>query len=206
MTTSSRMLYAFARYILGLPYFTHIYLLIHKRAHRDNGLPFSHQFSKIHPTLHVPLNALILTALPVLVMGNLYLISTAALNSFLSASVIALSISYGFPVFLNVLAGRSKLPKDRCFRLGKLTGWICNLIGLAFTLGATVLFMLPPTFPATRGNMSMMPFSRSLPFVHSNRYTNTSLLKITPFSSSSVSLLFRRWPTFLRVENPSVGQ
>lgn len=139
-------------------------------------------------------------------MGSLYLISTAALNSFLSASVIALSISYGFPVFLNVLTGRSKLPKDRSFRLGKRTGWICNLVGLAFTLGATVLFMLPPTLPATRGNMSMMPFSRSLPSVYRYRYTDAGLTKITPFSSYSASLLFRHWPTFLRVEDPSTDR
>jgi amino acid transporter len=133
MTTSSRILYAFAR---------------------DNGLPFSTVFATIHPTLQVPLNSLLLTTIPVLLLGTLYLISTTALNAIFSAAVISLALSYGFPVLINVLTGRKKLPDDRDFKLPGIMGWICNLIGLGFVVGCTVLFILPPQLPVTRENMN----------------------------------------------------
>ncbi|KAG0125622.1 amino acid/polyamine transporter I [Tuber indicum] len=133
MTTSSRILYAFAR---------------------DNGLPFSTVFATIHPTLQVPLNSLLLTTVPVLLLGTLYLISTTALNAIFSAAVISLALSYGFPVLINVLTGRKKLPDDRDFKLPGIMGWICNLVGLGFVVGCTVLFILPPQLPVTRENMN----------------------------------------------------
>ncbi|RPA97757.1 hypothetical protein L873DRAFT_1809180 [Choiromyces venosus 120613-1] len=133
MTTSSRILYAFAR---------------------DNGLPFSTVFATIHPTLQVPLNSLLLTTIPVLLLGSLYLISTTALNAIFSTAVISLALSYAFPVLINVLTGRKRLPEDRDFRLPGIVGWICNLVGLTFVCGCTVLFVLPPQLPVTRENMN----------------------------------------------------
>ncbi|PWW71571.1 hypothetical protein C7212DRAFT_355193 [Tuber magnatum] len=133
MTTSSRILYAFAR---------------------DNGLPFSAVFATIHPTLQVPLNSLLLTTIPVLLLGSLYLISTTALNAIFSTAVISLALSYGFPVLINVLTGRKRLPDDRDFKLPGIMGWVCNLVGLGFVGGCTVLFVLPPRLPVTRENMN----------------------------------------------------
>ena len=133
MTTSSRILYAFAR---------------------DKGLPFSATFATIHPTLQVPLNSLLLTTIPVLLLGSLYLISTTALNAIFSTAVISLALSYGFPVLINVLTGRKRLPKDRDFKLPGIIGWVCNLVGLGFVGGCTVLFVLPPRLPVTRENMN----------------------------------------------------
>jgi len=133
MTTSSRILYAFAR---------------------DNGLPFSTTFATIHPTLQVPLNSLLLTTIPVLLLGSLYLISTTALNAIFSTAVISLALSYGFPVLINVLTGRRRLPEDRDFKLPGIIGWVCNLVGLGFVGGCTVLFVLPPQLPVTRENMN----------------------------------------------------
>ncbi|RPB08284.1 amino acid transporter [Morchella conica CCBAS932] len=137
MTTSSRMLYAFSR---------------------DRGLPFSSTFSIIHPKLHVPVNALLLTAVPVLLMGGLYLISTDTLNAFLSASVIALSLSYGFPVAINVFTGRTRLVGTKeGFRMTGWVGWAVNGVGLAFATGVTALFMLPPSVPKTWGDINWSP-------------------------------------------------
>lgn len=182
VTTSSRMLYAFARYSVSSP-LHRSYSLIQENSYRDNGLPFSHKFAKIHPTFHVPLNALLLTLVPVLCMGSLYLISTSALNAFLSTSVITLNLSYGLPVLVNVLTGRKKLPKDRNFKLGEKVGWICNFVGLGFVGVTTVLFMLPPVLPVTTENMSMIPPPPQLAAIFiliQNRR------KTTPSSSSSV--------------------
>lgn len=123
MTTASRMLYAFAR---------------------DNGLPYSAIFASIHPTLRVPLNALLLTTGSVLLLGSLFLLSATAFNAILSASVVFLGLSYAFPVFINISTGRKRLPEKRKFRLEGLVGWGCNIVGLVFTLTCAVLFVLPP--------------------------------------------------------------
>lgn len=52
MTTSSRMTWAFAR---------------------DGGLPLSRIFAKVHPTLELPLNSLILTTALVVIFGCIFL-------------------------------------------------------------------------------------------------------------------------------------
>jgi choline transport protein len=69
MTTSSRMSYAFAR---------------------DGGLPFSRFFAKVHPTLNVPLNALLWTTAWVVIFGLIFLGSTNTFNAITAASVVAL--------------------------------------------------------------------------------------------------------------------
>jgi choline transport protein len=107
MTTSSRMTYAFAR---------------------DGGLPFSKFFSKVHRKLDLPLNALYLTTLVVVIFGCIFLGSSSAFNAIVSASVVALGITYAIPPAINCLRGRKMLPETRAFILPGPTGWICNLV------------------------------------------------------------------------------
>ncbi|ETS77323.1 hypothetical protein PFICI_11197 [Pestalotiopsis fici W106-1] len=106
LTTSSRMIFAFAR---------------------DGGLPASRTWWKTHPTLQVPLNALYLNALVVVVFGCIYLGSTVAFNAILSATVVALGISYGIPIAVNLVCLRRKLP-ERSFTLPAWLGWTVNII------------------------------------------------------------------------------
>lgn len=107
MSTSSRMTYAFAR---------------------DRGLPFSRILAKVHPTLHTPLNALILTTVLVVIFGCIFLGSTSAFFAIVAASVIALGLTYGIPPAINLLRGRKMLPPDRAFVLPGPLGWICNIV------------------------------------------------------------------------------
>lgn len=107
MCTSSRMSYAFAR---------------------DRGMPFSSVFEKVHPTLDVPVNALLWTAGWVVVFGCILLGSTSTFNAITAASVVALGVSYGIPPAINVLRGRRMLPADRAFKLPEWAGWTCNLV------------------------------------------------------------------------------
>jgi choline transport protein len=106
-STSSRMTYAFAR---------------------DRGLPYSRFFAKVHATLGLPLNALYLTQVLVVIFGLILLGSSAALNAIISASVVALGVSYGIPIAINCLQGRRKLPVSRAFKLSPLKGWAANLV------------------------------------------------------------------------------
>ena len=107
MTTSSRMVYAFAR---------------------DRGLPASSFFAKVNNRLNVPLNALWLTLIVVIIFGCIFLGSSSAFNAIVSASVVALGITYAIPPLINCLRGRKMLPESRAFILPGPLGWICNLV------------------------------------------------------------------------------
>jgi choline transport protein len=107
MTTSSRMTYAFAR---------------------DGGLPFSRVFAKVNLKLDVPLYALYLTTALVIIFGCIFLGSSSAFNAIVSASVVALGITYAAPPAINVLRGRKMLPETRPFKLPGWLGWACNLV------------------------------------------------------------------------------
>jgi choline transport protein len=132
MTTSSRMVYAFAR---------------------DGGLPASPFFAKIHPRLGQPFNAICLTTVLVIIFGCIFLGSSSAFNAIISASVVALGVSYAIPVAINCLRGRKMLP-DRSFVLPSLFGWFANLLGIAYVIVTTVLFVFPPELPVTGSNMN----------------------------------------------------
>lgn len=132
MTTSSRMTYAFAR---------------------DGGLPASHFFAKIHPRLGLPLNALYLTTALVVIFGCIFLGSSSAFNAIISASVVALGVSYAIPIAINCLQGRKKLP-PRPFVLPNWFAWFANLLGVAYVIVTTVLFVFPPELPVTGSNMN----------------------------------------------------
>ena len=133
MTTSSRMTYAFAR---------------------DGGLPFSRYFARVHSSLGLPLNALILTTALVIIFGCVFLGSSSAFNAIISASVVALGISYAIPPAINCLRGRTQLPSSRPFKLPSIVGWAANLLGIAYVIVTTVLFLFPPELPTTAGNMN----------------------------------------------------
>jgi amino acid transporter len=134
MTTSSRMTYAFAR---------------------DGGLPYSKVFARVHPQLDLPLNALYLTTALVVIFGCVFLGSSSAFNAIISASVVALGVSYAMPIAVNCLQGRKKLP-PRSFVLPTWFGWFANLLGIAYVLITTVLFVFPPELPVSGSNMSKL--------------------------------------------------
>ncbi|TVY57353.1 putative amino-acid permease [Lachnellula cervina] len=106
---------------------------------RDGGLPVSRFFAKVHPRLDLPLNALYLTVVLVVIFGS---------------SVVALGVSYGIPIAINCIRGRSMLPESRPFKLPGILGWTANLIGLAYVIVTTVLFLFPPDLPVTGSNMN----------------------------------------------------
>lgn len=133
LTTSSRMTYAFAR---------------------DGGLPFSKFFAKVHKGLDVPLNAIALTTAVDVVIGCIFLGSSSAFNAIVSASVVALGVTYGMPPAINVLRGRKMLPSDRPFKLPEPLGWTVNIVGVLYTILTTVLFVFPPAIPVSGSSMN----------------------------------------------------
>ncbi|KAK3180068.1 hypothetical protein K4F52_008560 [Lecanicillium sp. MT-2017a] len=132
MTTSSRMIFAFAR---------------------DGGLPASSFFSKVHPKLGLPLNALILTSVVVVIFGVINIASTNAFSAIISAAVVTLDLSYAMPIAVNCFQGRNALP-ERDWQLPSWLGWISDLVGLSYIVLTTVLFVFPPELPVTGSNMN----------------------------------------------------
>ncbi|PVH95857.1 amino acid permease [Periconia macrospinosa] len=132
MTTSSRMTYAFAR---------------------DGGLPASKYFAKVHPRLGQPLNALLVTTALTIIFGFIFLGSSSAFNALISASVVALGVSYAMPVAINLMRGRKMLP-PRAFVLPTAFAWFANILGVVYVIVTTVLFLFPPELPVTGSNMN----------------------------------------------------
>lgn len=123
--TSTRMSYAFAR---------------------DGGMPFSHVFAKVSPTLHVPLNALFWTTGWVIVFGCIFLGSSNTFNAITSASVVALGVTYAIPPGINVLRGRKMLPETRSFKLSEPWGWIFNVVSIVVHTFFAFFFLRPFLF------------------------------------------------------------
>ncbi|PFH61354.1 hypothetical protein XA68_17603 [Ophiocordyceps unilateralis] len=132
MTTSSRIIFAFAR---------------------DGGLPASPVFARVHPRLGQPLNALTLSSAVVVLFGLVFLASSSAFNAIMSASVVALDLSYAMPIALHCLRGRSQLP-ERSWKLPSWLGWTVDVISLTYITLTTFLFILPPNRPVTGTNMN----------------------------------------------------
>ncbi|TKX25823.1 putative choline transport protein [Elsinoe australis] len=121
---------------------------------RDRALPASKMWAKVHPKLGLPLNALILTTVIVTVFGLILIGSSSAFNAIVSASVVALGVSYGIPIAINICYGRKALPKDRPFILPGPLGWICNIVGVVYVIVTTILFLFPPVLPVTGSSMN----------------------------------------------------
>ncbi|KAK2670464.1 hypothetical protein RAB80_012886 [Fusarium oxysporum f. sp. vasinfectum] len=120
---------------------------------RDGGLPYSHIFSKIHPTLWVPVNATALAGVFMIVFGLLYVASTAAYNSIIGLAIMSTNITCALPQAILIIRGRSVMPK-RYFDLGRITGTFCNVFASCYALLYTILFCFPLSLPVTAESMN----------------------------------------------------
>lgn len=121
---------------------------------RDNGIPFSKVFSKIHPNLQMPVNAMILNAIFLIIYGLLYIGSTEAFNSFISSSILTLYITLVVPQGIALWRGRDRVLPERQFNLGRIFGPLCNLFSCLWMSLYTVVFCLPFHLPASVKTMN----------------------------------------------------
>ncbi|KAE8151702.1 amino acid transporter [Aspergillus avenaceus] len=119
---------------------------------RDHGLPVSGFLAKVHPTLDVPLNAHSVSSFIVGLLGLLYLGSSTAFNSMVTACIVLLYMSYVVPVVCLLYKGRDNIPHGP-FWLGKL-GLVCNWVVLAWSLFCLVIYSFPAVYPVNAGNMN----------------------------------------------------
>lgn len=115
---------------------------------RDAAIPFPKLFSKIHPTLNVPLPAIILTTLVQMLLGTINLGSTSAFTAFVSVGVQALAVSYAIPIAISLLNGRRDVSSAK-WNCGGILGPVVNIVALIWIAFEVVLFSMPTALPVT---------------------------------------------------------
>jgi choline transport protein len=124
---------------------------------RDNGLPFSRVFAKIHPGLKIPVNALCLLAVCLYLLALINIGSSFAFNAFLSLPALGLYISYFFPILFlfwrRVSSGHSEPIVWGPYKLGK-SGPYVNAAALCYLTFVVIWMPFPTILPVDRLNMN----------------------------------------------------
>jgi choline transport protein len=122
---------------------------------RDNGLPFSHVFAKVHPTLRMPLNSLILIGACLTLLALINIGSSTAFNAFISLPALGLYISYFFPIlflFIRRMTRSQPIPYGP-FKLG-VFGPFINMGAMMYIIFIVIWMPMPSFLPVTKDNMN----------------------------------------------------
>ncbi|KAJ6578655.1 amino acid transporter [Mycena vulgaris] len=121
---------------------------------RDAAIPFHHTFAIVNKRLSggIPLNAILLSTVIQLLLGLIYLGSSAAFNAFVGVAVMCLGSSYAMPVAIS-LANARKDMADSPFHLGRF-GPALNAIAVVWAAFEMVLFSMPAVLPVTPTTMN----------------------------------------------------
>ncbi|EEP81302.1 conserved hypothetical protein [Uncinocarpus reesii 1704] len=122
---------------------------------RDNALVCSNFINRMHPTLHVPVWAILANCFVIFIIGCIYLGSSTAFNALIGTGLVLQQITFSIPIALVLYRKRASrwLPSDRKFNLG-LFGWAANVVTCAFGILVLVFYDFPFVMPATSGNMN----------------------------------------------------
>ncbi|KAK2776549.1 hypothetical protein FQN52_003446 [Onygenales sp. PD_12] len=116
---------------------------------RDKGLPFARWLSAVHPTKHIPANAILISCVISALLSLINLGSSAAFHAIISLNVAALMSTYAISISC-VLHARlthpERLPHAR-WSLGPTLGPIFNAISLAYVVFALFWSFWPGETP-----------------------------------------------------------
>ncbi|CAI7570702.1 unnamed protein product [Penicillium pancosmium] len=119
---------------------------------RDRGLPGHKWLSQVNKTLDVPLVAHSVSCFIVGALGLLYLGSSTAFNSMMTACISLLYMSYAIPVICLWYQGRNNIQHGP-FWLGKL-GAAANILTIIWTIFCLIMYSFPSSMPAKTSNMN----------------------------------------------------
>ncbi|PVH99996.1 amino acid transporter [Periconia macrospinosa] len=121
---------------------------------RDNGLPFSKTFTYVHPTLQIPIPALLLVAFICALLALINIGSTVAFTALVSLPTVSLYVSYFIPILLLTLRKlRGMHPKYGPFKLGRW-GLPINVFSLVYIVFVLIWIPFPPGRPVTAQTMN----------------------------------------------------
>lgn len=120
---------------------------------RDKAIPFHTVFARVNHNLgDVPVYAHLLSTVIQLLLGLIFLGSSAAFNAFTGVATISLQASYAMPIAIGLATGRKHLA-DAPFSLGRW-GLPLNVIAVLWSSFQLVLFSMPAVVPVTKITMS----------------------------------------------------
>ncbi|KAE9368169.1 amino acid transporter-like protein [Stipitochalara longipes BDJ] len=122
---------------------------------RDDAVPCSKLFSRVNPTLKVPVPAIVAVTVVQMLLGLLYLGNSTAFNAVLSMAILGMYASYILPIVYMLVYGRGKLDKEEFgpFSLGR-AGLVINAVAVGWLVVAMVFSTFPSVEPATPQNMN----------------------------------------------------
>ncbi|KAJ5117199.1 hypothetical protein N7448_004141 [Penicillium atrosanguineum] len=120
---------------------------------RDEGLPLSRVWARVHPRLGSPFNAQLCVGVIIALLGLIYLGSTTAFNSMMSSAVTINNLAYLVPILTNVILFRKTMQKGP-FYMSQVTGMTVNIISVLWLVFAIIFFSFPYEMPATSSNMN----------------------------------------------------
>ncbi|KAG6855917.1 hypothetical protein H0H87_009423 [Tephrocybe sp. NHM501043] len=133
---------------------------------RDKAIPFHHIFARISGDANdpsaVPYNAHILSTTVQLLLGLIYLGSSAAFNAFVGVGLICLGASYAMPVAILLFNGNGRTEmKDAPYSLGRW-GFALNIATVLWVALEIVLFSMPAVIPVDQMAATITPVHRPL--------------------------------------------
>lgn len=123
---------------------------------RDNGLPFSATFARVHPTLKLPVNGLNFVGVCLCLLSLINIGSSTAFNAFISLPALALYISYFFPIlflFCRRVSSHSMPIPWGPFKLGR-AGPFVNLVAMCYLVFMLTWMPFPTLLPVDTVNMN----------------------------------------------------
>lgn len=136
---------------------------------RDKAFPFHGRMSQLAPApFHTPLWAILWGSCWITLCGFLYLGSTIAFNSFISAGLVLQYISYAIPAVLMLKARRNNFPKGPFWwpRFGP----IANIVVVAWTVIITVFYCFPLFLPVHASDMNYLICVLAFAFLYAGAY------------------------------------
>ncbi|RAQ73426.1 amino acid transporter [Aspergillus flavus] len=145
---------------------------------RDNGLPFSAWLATIHPTLHIPVNAIIFTCFFSIAISLIIIGSTVAFNALMSLCTTALMATYVISIGC-IIVRRICMdpPPPPCrWSLGRF-GMPINILALVYSLWSFFWSFWPNSHDVTAENFNwssvmffgLMGISTAMYWVHARK-------------------------------------
>ncbi|KAK3021371.1 hypothetical protein RJ639_047213 [Escallonia herrerae] len=122
---------------------------------RDNGIPFSPIWRRLHPKHKVPINAVWLCAAIAVILGLPILKLNVIFNAIISISTIGWVGGYAVPIFARLIMVEEDF-KPGPFYLGKARRPIC-LVAFLWICYTCAAFLLPSFYPITWDTFNYAP-------------------------------------------------